>query len=74
MSARYSRERDVDELEQMVERLGDYLLGDAMYLPIGGGSFRGSRHTTNDNRRPAAQAASAQPSPRQAETRRQPPS
>ena len=26
----------------MVERLGDYLLGDAMYLPVGGGFFRGS--------------------------------
>ena len=42
MSSRYSFERDLDELEQMVERLGDYLLGDAMYLPVGGGFFRGS--------------------------------
>lgn len=42
MSARYSLARDLDELERMAERLGDYLLGDAMYLPIGGGSFRGA--------------------------------
>lgn len=42
MSSRYSLARDLDELEQMVERLGDYLLGDAMYLPVGGGFFRGS--------------------------------
>ena len=43
MSARYSLERDLDELERMVERLYDYLLGGAMYLPVGGGFFRGSR-------------------------------
>lgn len=42
MSSRYSLERDLDEFEQMVERLEDYLLGDAMYLPVGGGFFRGS--------------------------------
>ena len=42
MSARYSLKRDLDELERMVERLGDYLLGDEMYLSIGGGAFRGS--------------------------------
>ncbi len=42
MSSRYSLERDLDELERMVERLADYLLGDAMYLPVGGGFFRGS--------------------------------
>ena len=41
MSARYSLTRDLDELERMVERLGDYLLGEAMYLPVGGGFFRG---------------------------------
>ena len=43
MSSKYSLERDLDELERMVERLGEYILGDAMYLPIGGGFFRGSR-------------------------------
>ncbi len=42
MSARYSLARDLDELERMVERLEDYLLGDAMYLPLGGGFFRGA--------------------------------
>ena len=42
MSARYSLKRDLDELERMVERLGDYLLGNTMYLSIGGGAFRGS--------------------------------
>ena len=42
MSARYSLARDLDELERMAERLGDYLLGSAMYLPIGGGFFRGA--------------------------------
>lgn len=42
MSSRYSLARDLDELERMVERLGDYLLGDAMYLPVSGGFFRGS--------------------------------
>lgn len=42
MSSRYSLARDLDELEQMVERLEDYLLGDAIYLPVGGGFFRGS--------------------------------
>ena len=41
MSARYSLARDLDELERMVERLDDYLLGDALYLPIGGGLLRG---------------------------------
>lgn len=42
MSSRYSIGRDLDELEQMIERLADYLLGDAMYLPLSGGFFRGS--------------------------------
>lgn len=41
MSSRYSLARDLDELERMVERLGDYLLGNEMYLSIGGGVFRG---------------------------------
>lgn len=42
MSSRYAIGRDLDELEQMIERLEDYLLGDAMYLPLSGGFFRGS--------------------------------
>lgn len=42
MSSRYSLTRDLDEFEQMVERLEDYLLGDAIYLPVSGGFFRGS--------------------------------
>jgi len=41
MSSRYSLKRDLDELERMVLRLGDYLLGNEMYLSIGGGAFRG---------------------------------
>jgi len=41
MSSRYSLKRDLDELERMVARLGDYLLGNEMYLSIGGGAFRG---------------------------------
>ncbi len=40
MSSRYSLKRDLDELERMVLRLGDYLLGNEMYLSIGG-AFRG---------------------------------
>lgn len=42
MSSRYVLARDLGEFEQMVERLEDYLLDDAMYLPVGGGFFRGS--------------------------------
>jgi len=42
MSSRYSLKRDLDELERMVLRLGDYLLGNEMYLSIGGGAVRGS--------------------------------
>jgi len=41
MSSRYSLKRDLDELERMVVRLSDYLLGNEMYLSIGGGAFRG---------------------------------
>ncbi len=41
MSATYSFERDLDELERMTEGLQAYLLSDALYLPIGGGSYRG---------------------------------
>ena len=40
MSSRYSIERDLDELERMVESLRDYVLSDALYMPIGGGFFR----------------------------------
>lgn len=42
MSSSYSLARDLDEFERMVERVGDYLLGDAMYLPLSGGFFRGA--------------------------------
>ena len=42
MTAKYSLQRDLDELERMVERLGDYLLANDMYLSIGGGAIRGS--------------------------------
>ncbi len=42
MSAKYVLDRDLSELEQMAERLREYLLGDALYMPIGGGFFRAS--------------------------------
>lgn len=42
MSSRYSLARDLDELERMTERLRDYVLGDALYMSIGGGFARGA--------------------------------
>lgn len=42
MSARHSLARDLNELERMAERLEELLLGDALYLPLGGGFLRGS--------------------------------
>ena len=41
MSAKYDLERDLSQLEEMTERLADYLLGDALYMPVGG-FFRAS--------------------------------
>ena len=41
MSAAYSLTRDLDELLQMTEKLRTYILGDALYMPIGGGFLRG---------------------------------
>ena len=40
MSATYSPRRDLNELLQMGEKLADYLLGDALYMPLSGGFFR----------------------------------
>ena len=34
MTRQYSLERDLSELEAMVERLGDYVLGDKLFLPL----------------------------------------
>jgi hypothetical protein len=42
MTAKYVLERDLSELEQMTDRLRDYVLGDALYIPIGAGFFRSS--------------------------------
>lgn len=42
MSANYSLKRDLQELLEMSGKLGEYLLGDALYMPVGGGFFRGS--------------------------------
>ncbi|MCE2473051.1 MAG: hypothetical protein J4G18_14405 [Anaerolineae bacterium] len=41
MSAKYELERDLSQLERMTENLPDYLLGDALYMPVGG-FFRAS--------------------------------
>ena len=41
MSAKYDLERDLSQLEEMTERLSDYLLGAALYMPVGG-FFRAS--------------------------------
>lgn len=41
MSAKYDLERDLSHLEEMTERLPDYLLADALYMPVGG-FFRAS--------------------------------
>lgn len=41
MSAKYELERDLSQLERMTESLPDYLLGDALFMPVGG-FFRAS--------------------------------
>ena len=41
MSSNYSIKSDLDELAQMSDRLRDYILGDALYMPVSGGFFRG---------------------------------
>ncbi len=43
MSRDYSLARDLAELEQMTERLGDYVLGDKLYLPLSAAYSRRSR-------------------------------
>ena len=42
MSAKYSLKRDLDELINMSHKLKEYILGDALYMPVGGGFIRGS--------------------------------
>ncbi len=41
MSSTYSFKRDLDELAQMSDKLREYILGDALYMPVSGGFFRG---------------------------------
>ena len=41
MSAKYDLERDLSQLERMTENLPEYLLGAALYMPVGG-YFRAS--------------------------------
>lgn len=36
MTAKYDLERDLSQLERMTENLPDYLLGSALYMPVGG--------------------------------------
>ena len=42
MSSNYSLKRDLQELAQMGDKLHEYILGDALYMPVSGGFFRGS--------------------------------
>lgn len=42
MSSKYSLKRDLEELVQMGDKLGEYILGDALYMPVSGGFFGGS--------------------------------
>ena len=42
MSSNYSLKRDLEELAQMGDKLHEYILGDALYMPVSGGFFRGS--------------------------------
>ncbi len=40
VSSNYSFKRDLNELVQMGDKLGEYILGDALYMPVSGGFFR----------------------------------
>ena len=42
MSFNYSLKRDLEELAQMGDKLHEYILGDALYMPVSGGFFRSS--------------------------------
>ena len=42
MSSKYSPKRDLEEFAQMGDKLGEYILADALYMPVSGGFFRGS--------------------------------
>lgn len=42
MSATYSLKRDLQEFAQMGDKLHEYILGDALYMPVSGGFFGGS--------------------------------
>ncbi|MCY4072879.1 MAG: hypothetical protein OXG60_16420 [Chloroflexi bacterium] len=42
MSSTYSLNRDLQEFAQMGDKLHEYMLGDALYMPVSGGFFGGS--------------------------------
>ncbi|MCY4021254.1 MAG: hypothetical protein OXG39_17745 [Chloroflexi bacterium] len=42
MSSNYAIKRDLEELVQMSDKLHEYMLSDALYMPVSGGFFRGS--------------------------------
>ena len=41
MSSNYTIKRDLEELVQMSDKLREYILSDALYMPVSGGFFRG---------------------------------
>ncbi len=41
MSSNYTIKRDLEELVQMGDKLREYILSDALYMPVSGGFFRG---------------------------------
>ena len=54
MSSNFSLKRDLEELAQMGDKLHEYILGDALYMPVSGGFFRGSSTPAVDHWRLSA--------------------